>query len=138
MSTGSREEKDETIRYAYDLTAIKYAALTSRRHDDVVRIIADDLHCSVQEIRKILMENCDMILIESLAARYYTYLSGSHDAGEISSIIRPYLYTRVIPLIRTGYMNTVLAQVQTMIQAGTSREDACAAGKKMIVEELQK
>jgi len=129
------EKGEETIRYQYDLTRIKYATITSWRHDEVVQEIASDLGCNVQTMRKILMERVDMILLESVAPRYYTYTSGQHDKnGDIASILKKYLYTRVIPLVSEEQMNQIITEVQSMIDTGTTQYNAYAAGKKMRAE----
>lgn len=137
MPERSQEKEGETVRYLYDLTKIKYATLISPRHNNVVQNLASDMGCNIQVMRKILMERVDMILLESIASRYETYSSGSFDTDDdITSTLKPHLYTRVIPIISEEQMSRIRAEVQSRIDAGTARNEACAAGKKMVAKEI--
>ena len=137
MPNRSQEKEGETVRYLYDLTKIKYAALISPRHNKVVQHLASDMGCNIQVMRKILMENVDMILLESIASRYEAYTEGFFDTeDEITSVLKPHLYTRVIPIISEEQMNRIRAEVQSRIDAGTGRDEACSAGKKMVAREI--
>ncbi len=56
--------------YEKDLSAMKYAILTSTRHDQVVRSIAAELNIRQIKLRKLMMDHFDMMLLENLPARY--------------------------------------------------------------------
>ena len=55
--------------YEQDLISQKYRILIAIRHDRIIRQIAADLGIGLQDLRRYIMEHCDMILLENLPAR---------------------------------------------------------------------
>ncbi|OPY39114.1 MAG: hypothetical protein A4E35_00348 [Methanoregula sp. PtaU1.Bin051] len=120
--------------YEQDLTAQKYRILVSVRHDRVIRQIAADLDIGLQELRKYVIEHCDMILLENLPARYEAALTAAGDADPVAKAIGRDLYTTAIPLVPTGIMETIYQTTAAKVAAGTPFDAAVADARAMMKE----
>ena len=120
--------------YEKDLVGMKYAILISRRHDAMVREIARDLGVGVQQLRKYLIENSDMVLLENMPARYDAGKRDPDDDDDEARMLGRALYTRYIPLFSTDTVNSALNRIDTWISEGIPLEEAVMKGKKMLGE----
>jgi hypothetical protein len=120
--------------YEKDLVGMKYAILISRRHDAMVREIALDLGVGVQQLRRYLIENFDMILLENMPARYEAGKQDPDDDDDEAKMLGRALYTRYIPLFSGDAVNRALDRIDTWISEGMPLEDAVVKGKKMLGE----
>lgn len=118
--------------YEKDLIGMKYAILISRRHDTMVREIARDLGVGVQQLRKYLIENFDMILLENMPARYEAGKQDPDDDDDEAKMLGRALYTRYIPLFSGDTINRALDQIDTWISEGIPLDEAVVKGKKML------
>jgi hypothetical protein len=118
--------------YEKDLVGMKYSILISSRHDIMVREIARDLGVGVQQLRKYMIENFDMILLENLPARYESGKNDPDDDDEEARMLGRALYTRYIPLFSRDELNRALDRVDTWISEGTSMDEAVMKGKKIL------
>ncbi|MDI6899168.1 MAG: DUF1959 domain-containing protein [Methanolinea sp.] len=118
--------------YEKDLTALKYAILESRRHDRMVREIAADLGIPHLLLRRYLMENLDMLLLENLPARYEQGKKFQQGLPEVERALSSHLYTRAVPLVNEGVMDTIVTATKDRIAAGLPLSEAVSAGKAMI------
>jgi hypothetical protein len=118
--------------YEKDLSPMKYAILTSTRHDRMVREIAAELEIPQIKLRKWMMDRFDMILLENLPARYNQGKIARGNENAVLKDIGAGLYTRAIPLISSSEMDRITERVQTLIQDGSSEEAAAIAGRNMI------
>jgi energy-converting hydrogenase A subunit M len=118
--------------YEKDLSAMKYAILTSTRHDRMIREIAAELDIPQIRLRKLMMDRFDMMLLENLPARYDQGKNSRKTENPVEKDLGAGLYTRAIPLISSSEMGKITEQVQTLIREGTSEHEAVVAGRKMI------
>lgn len=118
--------------YEKDLSAMKYAILTSTRHDRMVREVAAELEIPQIKLRKWMMDRFDMILLENLPARYDQGKRGRGDENAVLKNIGAGLYTHAIPLVSSSEMDRITERVQTLIREGRSEEEAAIAGRNMI------
>jgi energy-converting hydrogenase A subunit M len=124
------------IRYLYekDLRMMKYNILTSTLHDRLVAELAERYGIRKQDLRKTLIERCDMSLLENLTPRYEVALRTGNTSDEVARELGCELLTRYIPLIDRGSMKTILDEVRRDIMQGTASEDAIRQGKAKIRE----
>lgn len=119
--------------YEKDLTAMKYAILTSTRHDRTVREIAGELGIPHITLRKWMMARFDMMLLENLPARYSQgILARAAVKNPVEKGLGTELYTRAVPLLSHGEMEQIAGQVEALIRDGKPGEEAILEGKKMI------
>ena len=118
--------------YEKDLSAMKYAILTSTRHDRVVREIAADLAIPQLRLRKWMMNRFDMLLLENLPARYDRGKNAQLTEDPVEKELGVGLYTHAVPLISTSEMDRICDRVKALIREGSSREEAAVAGRSMI------
>ncbi|MCQ8894608.1 MAG: DUF1959 domain-containing protein [Methanolinea sp.] len=118
--------------YEKDLTAMKYAILESRRHDRMVREIAADLGISHLLLRRYLMENLDMLLLENLPARYEQGKKFQESLPEVERALSSHLYTRAVPLVGERVMDAIVAETKGKVAAGVPLSEAVSVGKAMI------
>jgi hypothetical protein len=120
--------------YEKDLVGMKYSILISSRHDALVREIARDLGVGVQQLRKYLIENFDMMLLENLPARYDAGKQDPDDDDEEAKMLGRALYTRYIPLFSREDINFALGRMDTWISEGIPPDEAIRKGKKVLGE----
>jgi energy-converting hydrogenase A subunit M len=118
--------------YEKDLTAMKYAILVSTRHDQVVREISGILRIPVQQTRRILIEEMDMILLENLPARYQASRDQTDPKDRVATALGSEVLTRAIPILDKGTMETVIRRVKDMVSGGMAEERAIDAGREML------
>lgn len=117
--------------YEKDLRMMKLRILQSPRHAAVVDAIAGRYGLSRQEMQRILMERCDMILLENLPARYdaaTTVEDEQHDpdAAALGTIV----LTKAVPLVTRAVMDAAITAVRSADQE--ERDEAMAAAIAMI------
>jgi energy-converting hydrogenase A subunit M len=118
--------------YEKDLSAMKYAILTSTRHDRLVREIAAELAIPQIRLRKRMMDRFDMLLLENLPARYDQGKIARMTENPIEKELGAGLYTRAVPLISRSEMDLICDRVQALIREGSAKEEAALAGRNMI------
>ncbi|HPH35689.1 MAG TPA: DUF1959 family protein [Methanoregulaceae archaeon] len=120
--------------YEKDLSAMKYAILTSTRHDRVVRSIAEELNIPQIKLRKWMIDHFDMMLLENLPARYDQGRMARETNPPLEKKIGAALYTRAVPLISDGEMERIRKEVYALVKEGRPENDAVLAGREMIRE----
>ncbi len=120
--------------YEKDLSAMKYAILTSTRHDRVVRSIAEELNIPQIKLRKWMIDHFDMMLLENLPARYDQGRMAMETNPPLEKKIGAALYTRAVPLISDGEMERIRKEVYALVKEGRPENDAVLAGREMIRE----
>ena len=120
--------------YEKDLRKMKLNILVSPLHDRLVRTVADLYNISRQEMRKQLMEKCDMILLENLPTRYDDWIKNRDEGSLVQEALGYNLMTKYIPIINKSDMNEVLVEIQARISEGMQEELAVTEGKIMIRE----
>ncbi|RPI37180.1 MAG: DUF1959 domain-containing protein [Methanoregulaceae archaeon] len=122
--------------YEQDLISQKYRILISTRHDRIIRQIATDLGIGLQDLRKYIMEHCDMILLENLPARYEAALLADGNTDPVARAVGRDLYTTSIPLVPPDVMENIYLKIAAKVQSGTSGEEAVAEGRAMVREAM--
>lgn len=122
--------------YEQDLISQKYHIVIAMRQDTFLRQIASDLGIGLQDLRKYLIEHCDMILLENLPARYEAALSASGDADPVARAVGRDLYTMYIPLIPAEVMESICQTTTAKITSGTPFDKAVAEGRTMVREAM--
>lgn len=122
--------------YEQDLISQKYRILISTRHDRVIRQIATDLGIGLQDLRKYIMEHCDMILLENLPARYEAALLAAGNTDPVARAIGRELYTTSIPLVPPDVMENIYQKIAAKVQSGTPLDEAVAGGHAMMREAM--
>jgi hypothetical protein len=122
--------------YEQDLISQKYRILISTRHDRVIRKIATDLGIGLQDLRKYVMEHCDMILLENLPARYEAAHLADGNADAVARAIGRDLYTTSIPFVPHDVMENIYRKTAAKVQSGTPLDEAVAEGRAMVREAM--
>lgn len=118
--------------YDKDLSAMKYAILTSTRHDRVVRVIAEELNIPQIKLRRWMMDHFDMMLLENLPARYDQGRMARETDSPIEKDLGAAFFTQAVPLLSEGEMERVKKEVFTLVHDGIPEKEAVNAGRKMI------
>lgn len=118
--------------YEKDLSAMKYAILTSTRHDRVVRSIAAELNIPQIKLRKWMMDHFDMMLLENLPARYDQGRMAREKEPPLEKEIGAALYTRAVPLLSDSEIERIKKEVYALVKEGRPEHDAVLAGREMI------
>ncbi|NLV27564.1 MAG: hypothetical protein GXY48_10435 [Methanomicrobiales archaeon] len=109
--------------YERDLYGMKFAILKSPYHKKVVKTCAEILGIAPMRVRKIFIENLDMLMLESLGARYDSWMEHGDPDGGIRREIGYDLFTRYIPIISQDIMNKALEKIDKNGEtAETARE----------------
>lgn len=122
--------------YEQDLVTQKYRILIAVRHDRIFRQIAADLGTGLQDLRRIAIERCDMILLENLPARYEAAVHAAKSADPVARAIGRDLYTKAIPLVTETTMETIYRQTTEKVNAGMPVDEAVAQGRVMVREAI--
>ena len=122
--------------YEQDLVSQKYRILIAMRHDRIIRQISADLGICLQDLRKYIIEHCDMILLENLPARYEAALVAAGAADPVARAVGRDLYTTYIPLIPADVMENIYRHTEAKVTRGTSFNDAVAEGRAMVREAM--
>ena len=120
--------------YEKDLRKMKLNILMSPLHDRLVRTLGNLYNTSKQEMRKQLMEKCDMVLLESLPTRYDDWIKNRDEGSLVQEAMGYNLMTKYIPIINKNDMNKVLLEIQAGISEGMQEESAVTEGRMMIRE----
>jgi len=125
------------IKYLYekDLRRMKLLILESRRHDAVVKEIATILGIKRQLTRKILIERCDMILLENLPARCD---AARKHGDELSRSLGIPLFSQALQLITEEEGDHIIEMTMTKIQSGTDKDTAIQQAQSEILGLIRK
>lgn len=99
--------------YERDLHGMKFAILKSPYHKKVVIACADMLGIPPMKMRRLLIENLDMMMLESLAARYDSWRDNGDTEGGMKREIGYDLFTIYIPVISQEIMDEALSIAQS-------------------------
>jgi energy-converting hydrogenase A subunit M len=127
-----------TYLYEKDLVPQKYRILVARRHDTLVRKIAAELDIPVQELRRYLIENLDMMLLENLPARAEMADAHADQDDPVARALGREKYTLYLQIISRAAMESIFHAVSDHVRGGTTMEDAIAYGRQKIREELRR
>lgn len=106
--------------YERDLYGMKFSILKSPYHKKVITTCAEMLDIPPMKMRRILIEQLDMMMLESLGARYDSWtLHGDKEPG-IRQNIGFELFTRYIPIITEDVMEMAVSTAE--IRGGTLEE----------------
>lgn len=122
--------------YEKDLTAMKYAILISTRHARVVREVSRILRIPVQQTRRILIEELDMILLENMPARYQASVQHADQADRVSDELGKDILTRAVPIVDPGTMDSAIRHVRDLIAGGMAEDRAIDAGREILRGEV--
>ena len=122
--------------YEQDLISQKYRILIAMRHDRIIRQISADLDIDLQDLRKYVIEHCDMILLENLPARYEAALLAAGAADPVARAVGRDLYTTYIPLVPADVMEKIYRHTVAKVTSGNSFDDAIAEGRAMVREAM--
>lgn len=127
------------IEYLYekDLIAMKFRILTSSRHDTVLTQLAERFGLSKQELRKAVMGQFDMILLENIPARYDAGRTEEAALDPVTRELGAGLLTRYLPLVPGERMDEIVRQVTGAIREGEDPSLAIADGKEAIREVIR-
>jgi len=98
--------------YERDLFGMKFAILKSPYHKKVVTACAELLGIPPMKMRRLLIENLDMMMLESLAARYDSWRDKGDTEGGMKRQIGYELFTTYIPVVSQEIMNEALSIAQ--------------------------
>ncbi|KDE56265.1 DUF1959 family protein [Methanoculleus sp. MH98A] len=123
------------MKYLYekDLRQMKYNILTSTKHDEAVRAIAERLGMSDAKLRMVLIRRFDMSLLENLESRWQMGQRHADDGDPVAKGLGYELFTRFIPLVDTETMQTIYSDTTAMTQE-IPFDEAIARGKEQIRE----
>jgi hypothetical protein len=124
--------------YEKDLVPQKYHILVANRHDILVRKIALELDIPVQELRRYLIENLDMMLLENLPARAEMADAYADRDDPVARALGREKYTRYLQIVPDVTMEHIFHEVSDRVHAGIVIEDALAYGRVRIREELRR
>lgn len=118
--------------YERDLYSMKYAILKSPYHKKVVTNCADILGIPPMKMRRLLIENLDMMMLESLGVRYDSWLLHGDKEGGIKKEIGYELFTSFIPVIPKEIMEE---SIQPMITSENKIEDVKGMIRRLLFRE---
>lgn len=124
------------LLYEKDLRPFKFRILLSSRHDALLRTLSSSVGVSPQVLRKRMIERFDMQLLENLPARYEASEGINEGSNPIDTALGVDLFTRRIPLLDPGVMDEIRQRVHTLLQNGSSVEEALAVGRSLTKEAL--
>jgi energy-converting hydrogenase A subunit M len=123
--------------YEKDLRPMKYTILTSTKHDETVREIARYLGVPDAKLRRVLIRRLDMSLLENLQVRWEMGLRHHADGSDpVAAELGRELFTRFIPLVDPGTMESIANETKAMIKDGSPAEEALSRGKARIREAI--
>ena len=125
------------MKFLYEkaLRQMKYTILTSTRHDETVRAIAERLGVKDAQLRRVQIQNFDMALLENLESRWEMGLEYADKGDAVAKELGCELFTRFIPLVDTERMQEIYNDTQAMIENG-SFDEAVARGRERIREAI--
>ncbi|NYT06381.1 MAG: DUF1959 domain-containing protein [Methanomicrobiales archaeon] len=125
------------LLYEKNLRTMQYNILTSTRHDAVVVAIAERYGLKKQEVRRIMMERMDMILLENMPARYDAWRDAGDEGDRIAKGLGCDLVTRFLPLMGRSAADRICSEAREEIARGTPEEDALKSGRARMGEEIR-
>ena len=125
------------MKYLYekDLRQMKYTILTSTRHDETVRAIAERLGMGEAKLRRTMLRRFDMSLLENLESRWQMGQEHADNGDPVAEELGYELFTRFIPLVDTETMQTIYSDTTAMTQQ-MPFEEAIARGRARIREAI--
>ncbi|MCK9277306.1 MAG: DUF1959 domain-containing protein [Methanoculleus sp.] len=123
-------------RYLYekDLRQMKYTILTSTKHDEAVRDIARRIGLTDAKLRMVMIRRFDMSLLENIEARWEMGQQHADGDDPVAEELGRELFTRFIPLVDPGTMQSIYNETKAMMTDGSSADEALARGKARIRE----
>jgi len=123
------------MKYLYekDLRQMKYTILTSTRHDETVRAVAQRLGMSDAKLRRALIRKLDMSFLENLESRWQMGQKHADNGDPVAEELGCELFTRFIPLVDTETMQTIYSDITAMTQ-DTPLDEAIRRGKERVRE----
>ncbi len=121
--------------YEKDLRQMKYNILTSTRHDETVRAIAERLGMGEAKLRRTMLRRFDMSLLENLESRWQMGQEHADNGDPVAEELGYELFTRFIPLVDTETMQTIYSDTTAMTQQ-MPFEEAIARGRARIREAI--
>ncbi|MCC7555108.1 MAG: DUF1959 domain-containing protein [Methanoculleus marisnigri] len=115
---------------------MKYNILTSTKHDEAVRAIAERLGMSDAKLRMVLIRRFDMSLLENLESRWQMGQRHADDGDPVAEELGYELFTRFIPLVDTETMQTIYSDATAMTRE-MPFEEAIARGKERLREAIR-
>lgn len=125
------------MKYLYekDLRQMKYTILTSTRHDETVRAIAERLGVGEAKLRRTILRRFDMSLLENLESRWQMGQEHGDNGDPVAEELGSELFTRFIPLVDAETMQTIYNDTTAMTRE-MPFEEAIARGKERIREAI--
>ncbi|CCJ36173.1 DUF1959 family protein [Methanoculleus bourgensis] len=125
-------------RYLYekDLRPMKYTILTSTKHDETVREIARHLDTTDAKLRRVMIRRLDMSLLENLQVRWEMGQRHADGNDQVAGELGCELFTRFIPLVDPGTMQSIYNETKAMMRDGSSADEALARGKARVREAI--
>ena len=121
--------------YEKDLRQMKYNILTSTRHDETVRAIAERLGMGEAKLRRTMLRRFDMSLLENLESRWQMGQEHADNGDPVAEELGYELFTLFIPLVDTETMQTIYSDTTAMTQQ-MPFEEAIARGRARIREAI--
>ena len=94
--------------YERDLYGMKYSILKSPYHKKVVTVCSEKLGVPPMKLRRRLIENLDMMMLESLGARYDSWMEHGDKEGGVRHEIGYELFTTYIPIVSREIMDKAM------------------------------
>lgn len=126
-----------TYLFEQDLVTQKYRILAARRHDRLVRQIAQELDIPVQELRRYLIEHLDMIQLENLPARAEMAEAHADPDNPVARALGREKYSTYLRILSGAAMDAIFRDVSARIDTGTPAGDAIRQGRAQIREALR-
>jgi len=124
------------VKYLYekDLRQMKYTILTSTRHDETVRAIAERLGIGEAKLRRTILRRFDMSLLENLESRWQMGQEHADNGDPVARELGYEIFTRFVPLVDTEVMQAIYNETTTMIQEGSATDEALERGRARVRE----
>jgi energy-converting hydrogenase A subunit M len=128
------------VEYLYerDLRQMKYIIVTSPLHEVVISELAEHYALGRQAIRKKMIEECDMSLLENIPARYEVWKTEDSVRDPVERQLGMRLLTVYIPMLPAKEMKKVEDSVRSRISEGIPEDEAYQTGIEAIREMVQR
>jgi hypothetical protein len=123
--------------YEKDLRGMQFNILVSTRHDLVIGELAARYGLDKQRLRRRLIGELDMILLENMPARYEAWKESGDAGDEVARALGQELLTRYLPLIDRESMQAIVRETKERIRGGIPPDQAVAKGREIIREVLR-
>lgn len=98
--------------YEKDLRVMKMNILESTRHDMVVQELATKFGLHRQEMRKVLLNRCDMSYLESLPTRFEAYSNMKKEIPETEQMLGTALLTTHLRILSDDEVAPIVKAVK--------------------------